>query len=267
MDKREYEEQWPGLPINYLIVASDDYIVFLDHENDIDWKTSDEFDARELTSEDKNKYFAVKNEIDSAETIAINHIDDKVVIAFKRQLGEALVRVFEGEYENASNMVKLAQDYILKRNIEQSRYMFLMSCGSTTLIAILVSVLFWLFRGSIISIIGNTVFYVALASLCGSIGALLSVILRTGKTTLDYNASKKLHIIEGVSRIIAGIISGLIVAVSIKTGIILPIFTKIESTNIAMLLGGLVAGASERFAPSIISKLDGVNNSKSNKKQ
>ena len=97
MDKREYEEQWPGLPINYLIVASDDYIVFLDYENDIDWKTSDEFDAKELTPEEKNKYFAVKNEIDSAETIAINHIDDKVVIAFKRQLGEALVRVFEGE--------------------------------------------------------------------------------------------------------------------------------------------------------------------------
>ena len=157
MDKREYEEQWPGLPINYLIVASDDYIVFLDYENDIDWKTSDEFDAKELTPEEKNKYFAVKNEIDSAETIAINHIDDKVVIAFKRQLGEALVRVFEGEYENASNMVKLAQDYILKRNIEQSRYMFLMSCGSTTLIAILVSVLFWLFRDSIISIISKNI--------------------------------------------------------------------------------------------------------------
>ena len=40
MDKREYEEQWPGLPINYLIVASDDYIVFLDYENDIENKSS-----------------------------------------------------------------------------------------------------------------------------------------------------------------------------------------------------------------------------------
>ncbi len=266
MEKREYEEQWPGLPIKYLIVASDDYIVFLDNENDIDWKTSDEFDARELTVEDKNKFFAVKNEIDSAETIAVNHIDDKVVIAFKRQLGEALVRLFEGEYENASNMVKRAQDYILRRNIEQSRYMFLMSCGFTTLIAILVFIIFWLFQESIILIIGNSVFYIVLASLCGSIGALLSVILRTGKTTLDYNASKKLHIIEGASRIVAGMISGLIVAVSIKTGIILPIFAKIESTNIAMLLGGLVAGASERFAPSIISKLDGVSNLKSKNK-
>ena len=83
-----------------------------------------------------------------------------------------------------------------------------------------------------------------------------------GKTILDYNASKKLHYLEGCSKIVAGMISALIVSLCIKTQILLPIFTKIDFANIAMILGGLIAGASERFAPSIINKLDNVTNKK-----
>ena len=65
MDIRDYEKEWPGLPIKYLIVASKDYIVFLDQENDIDWKTSDDFDLRIKTAQEKKAYYSVKNEIDS----------------------------------------------------------------------------------------------------------------------------------------------------------------------------------------------------------
>jgi len=261
MDNRDYEKDWPGLPIKYLIVASKEYIVFLDDANDLDWKTSDAFDLRTETPQEKKEYYSAKNEIDSAENIFINHLDENVVIGFKRQLGEALVRAFEGDYENARKMVKLAQEYILKRNIEQSRFMFLVSCGVTTGVAVFFATIFWLLREQLILNLGNTVFFVSLSILIGSLGALLSVILRMGKTTLDYNASKKLHYLEGSSRVVAGMISAFIVALCIKTGILLPIFTKIESTNIAMVLGGLIAGASERFAPSIINKLDGISNS------
>jgi hypothetical protein len=261
MDTRDYEKDWPGLPIKYLIVASKEYIVFLDNENDIDWKTSDAFDAQEETPEQIKEYYSVKNEIDSAESTPTNHLDEKVVIGFKRQLGEALVRAFEGDYDNARKMVKLAKDFILKRNIEQSRFMYLVSCGATTAVPLSVATVFWLCREQLILNIGNTVFFIVLSVLIGSFGALLSVILRMGKTTLDYNASKKLHYLEGSSRVIAGMISAFIVALCIRTEILLPIFTKIESTNIAMVLGGLIAGASERFAPSIINKLDSVANS------
>lgn len=262
MDKRQYEIDWPGLPVANLIIASKKYIVFLDEENDLDWQTSDEFDNRELTAEQRKDYNQVKNEIDSSESIPLNYLDEKVVISFKKQIGEALIRAFECDYENAKKMVKIAQDYILKRNIEQSRYMFLKSCAISSFISVFLFILLWLFRDFFLSIMGKTVFYITLSSLIGALGALLSVILRMGKSNLDYNASKKLHYLEGSSRIIAGIISALIVSLCIKTQILLPIFTKIESTNIAMILGGLIAGASERFAPSIINKLDGVTNKK-----
>ena len=258
MDKRDYEKDWPGLPIGYLIISTKDYIVFLDHENDIDWKTSDAFDAKVQTPQEKKEYYLTKNEIDSAENIPTNHLEKKVIIGFKRLLGEALVRAFECDNENARKMVKLAQDYVFQRNIEQSRYMFLTSCLFTTALSLIIGVLCWTFREFLILNIGNTAFYVILSVLVGSLGALLSVILRIGKTVLDFNATKDLHYLEGLSRILAGMISAFIVALCIKVGILLPIFTKLQSTNIAMLLGGLVAGASERLAPSLISKLDGI---------
>lgn len=262
MDKRDYELDWPGLPVKYLIIASKKkYIVFLDNENDLDWQTSDEFDERELTEDDRKGYNQVKNEIDSAECIPSENLDEKIVISFKKQLGEALIRAFEKDFENANKMVSKAKEFVFKRSVEESRFLFLTSCAIATLISMIAFILLWLTKVNSINIFGETLYYSMLASFTGALGALLSVILRMGKSNLDFNASKKLHYLEGSSRVVAGMISALIVALCIQTGILLPIFAKIESTHLAMILGGLIAGSSERFAPSIINKLDNqINN-------
>lgn len=256
MDKRQYEKDWPGLPVKYLIIASKKYIVFLDNENDLDWQTSDDFDARELTTEQRKGYNQVKNEIDSSECVPAENLDEKIIISFKKQLGEALIRAFENDFENAHKMILHAKEFILKRSIEQSRFMFLTSSGLTTSIALILFIILWIAKDFAVDLLGKTVYFSTLSSLIGGLGALLSVILRMGKANLDFNASKKLHFLEGSSRIVAGMISALIISICIKTGILLPIFSEIESTHLAMILGGIVAGASERFAPSIINKLD-----------
>lgn len=256
MDERQYVTDWPGLPVQYLIIATKKYIVFLDKDNDLDWKTTDAFDERELTAEQKVGYNEVKNEIDSIECIPTDNLDDKIVISFKKQLGEALVRAFESDFENGKKMVLHAKEFILKRSVEQSRFMFLTSCALTTLVSLILFIVLWVTKEFTINLLGETVYYSTLSSLIGGLGALLSVILRMGKSKLDFNASRKLHYLEGSSRVVAGMISALIIAICIKTGILLPIFAKIDSTHLAMVLGGIVAGASERFAPSIINQLD-----------
>jgi F0F1-type ATP synthase assembly protein I len=78
-----------------------------------------------------------------------------------------------------------------------------------------------------------------------------------GNTNLDFNANNELHYMEAASKIIAGMISGFLIGLSIKSGILLPIFNNINSTHLAMILGGLIAGLSERLVPSIIQKIDG----------
>jgi len=84
---------------------------------------------------------------------------------------------------------------------------------------------------------------------------LLSVVLRMGKSTVDVLAGKRIHFLEGVFRIIAGTISASIVSLSVYAGVLLPIFSQIQKQNIAMVLAGLIAGASERLVPSLIEKV------------
>jgi len=258
MGKQDYERDWDSLPIKYLILSlKGKYIVFIDHENDLDWKTSDEYDKIHLAPEVIKEFNIIKNEIDSTENIPCDHLDEKVIIKFKRQVGEALVRSLESDFTSAKTMIKIARDFIINRNLEHSRQLYLIASGVTSTFFILIGIILWLYRDSCIQHLTTTVFYLALSFIAGSLGAFLSIILRMGNTVIDYNATPMLHYLEAVSRIFAGMISALLIALCIKTGVLLPVFNKIQSTNLAMLLGGLIAGASERFAPSIISKLNG----------
>ncbi|WP_158991711.1 hypothetical protein [Mucilaginibacter sp. L196] len=256
-DGRAYEKNWPDLPIRHLILADNDFIVFLDNEYDVDWSTTDEFDQRPQTEEEKKQLNYILNEMAHAESYPCHDISKHIIISFKRQIGESLVRAFEKDFENAKLMIKHAQEFIINRNIEQSRYMYLYASAVAALGAAVTGLILWLFRPFLIGLTGDPLFFCLLSFLAGVLGAFLSVILRMGKTNLDFNASKHLHYMEAASRIMAGMISGLLIALCIKTGIILPIFSKIQSTHSAMILGGLISGCSERLAPSIIKKFDG----------
>lgn len=258
-DLRDYEITWPGLPIKHLILACDDFIVFLDPDNDIDWKTTDAYDIVRsvLPIDDKTRLNKIKNEISSLESFPTHDLPIKVIVDYKRQLAEALVRTFDFDYDNAERMLLVAKKYIIDRNTDKSRYMYLKASGLITLLVAIIGLIMWLSRVIIVSATGQTVFFVLLAISAGSLGAYLSIIQRIGKANIDYNASKELHYLEASTKIVAGMISALIIALSIKAGILLPIFTKISSTGLAMVLGGLIAGASERLVPSIISKVDG----------
>jgi hypothetical protein len=257
-DARTYEKDWPGLPVKYLILSTKDFIVFIDHQNDLDWVTSDEYDQRPETEAEKKEFNQIMNEVAHAESIPCHDIDDKIIISFKRQIGESLVRAFEKDFQAGKQMIKTAQQFMINRNIEQSRFMYLASSAVITAAISGLAFICWLSRDFDIRLIGETAFYGIMAFLAGALGAFLSIMLRMGKTNLDYNASKNLHYMEAASRICAGMISGLLIGLCIKCGIFFSVFNKVESTHLAMIIGGLIAGCSERLAPSIIKKLDGT---------
>lgn len=255
-DTRDYEKQWPGLPIKYLILACNDFIIFIDHEYDIDWKTNDIFDKRTMSKEELIEFNNIRNEIAYIESIPCDDLSEKIILNFKRQIGEALVRNFDNDFTNAKKMLLYAKEYIINRNTDKSRFLFLKSSGVVCAVTFSLIVISWIFRDILLTVIGKPAFYLWLSLLFGAIGAFFSIILRIGKTTLDYNASKKLHYMEGASKVVAGMISGFLIALCIKVGILLPILNKIDYTNIAMILGAIIGGASERLAPSIIKKIE-----------
>lgn len=260
----DIEEKWKGLPIKYLVFSNDNYIVFIDYQNDIDWKANDEFELERdgLPKEDKAKFHNVINNAASIESIPCDDLEDKVIVNFKRQVGEALVRNFHFDFVNATKMLALSREYIVDRNADKSRYLYLKASGVTTLFFSFWLVVFWLCRNLLIQEIGMDAFILSLCLFAGSLGAFLSIVLRVGNTNLDYHASKKLHFMEGGTKVVAGSISAFLIALCIKSGILLPIFTKVESTHLAMFIGAMIGGASERLAPSIIKKIEGSKDKK-----
>jgi len=251
--QQEYEENWPNLSIKYLILASEKYIVFIDHENDIDWATKADYDHVDI-----DKHNAIMNKAALLECIPCNHFEDKIIVNFKRMIGEAYCRSFKHDYSNAEAMLGYAQTFIEARNAEQSRSWYLSATGVTTLAFVCSGMLVWIFRKNVIPIVGKFAFVLFIATVAGSLGAFLSVVMRMGTSRMDSAAGKKLHYLEGSLKVISGAVSAILLGLAVNAEIIVPAFSKLKKTYLAMILVGFIAGGSERWAPSIINKVSGT---------
>ena len=87
-------------------------------------------------------------------------------------------------------------------------------------------------------------------------GACLSIILRSGNLKNASYAGRRLHFIESGCRLVGGFITGQIVYLGIKSGVLFSSLVGDSNSQYMICLLALLAGASERFAPSIITKID-----------
>jgi len=255
MGKRQnYEETWPNLDIHHLVLSTNDFIVFIDSDIDVDWETSDEYDKRE--NDDLEKRNTILNRAASLECIPNAHQNDQIRLNFKRMIAEGVARSLKHDYANADKILNEAETYIRNRNIETARFWQLTSsciCGMVSSIFVLA---LWCFRDGFIQSLGSTAFFILIGAVSGSIGTTLSIILRMGSSNITSEAERKLHILEAISKNFGGCVSGLIISLLIKIGVVVPMFESINMTNTAMIVGAIIAGASERWAPSLISQFE-----------
>jgi hypothetical protein len=113
----------------------------------------------------------------------------------------------------------------------------------------------WIYRDSIEAFFGEGSVLVMESCVMGSIGALLSVIWRTGKLEIDSSNDKSKHYLEAGIHIIAGAISGLIVGLAVKYQLFLSAFAGEDRLSGIMMIAALASGTSERFVTSIFSTL------------
>lgn len=255
MEKQEgFEAICPDIKIEYLVLATNDFIVFLDSDLDVDWKTSDEYDIR--GHHDLDRHNAILNRAASLECIPNQHQKREIRLNFKRMVAEGVARSLNHDYKNAEDILDEAARYICNRNIETARFWQLSSSCICCIVSVITALILWGRREILILYLGYIGFYFAISALSGSIGATLSIILRIGNSDITSEADKKLHILEAVSRNIGGAIFGFLVSMLVQIGIVVPICTSTGMINIAMVIGGLIGGASERWAPSLISKFE-----------
>jgi hypothetical protein len=253
--RRDIAAQWPGRDVFHLILSAREYIVFLDGDLDVDWSTSQLYDEA-MKEDEARQRSTILVQAASVECIPNDHHERNIRLNFKRMVGEGIARAFDRDFDSARRMLDQAQSYIEARNIETARYWQLSTAGVLAVIALAVASLLWSFRADVIQAWGEPTFFLLLAGIAGSMGAVLSMIFRMGNSYPTSEAPKSLHVLEAGSRVLAGFISGLLAAASIQVGLILSVLATAGHAHSTMLVVALASGASERFAPSIIGRLE-----------
>lgn len=248
--------------IKYLIHHHDhpsngEYVVFVDKEFDLDWESDDKFDTFIDTSGTlKTDLRKTLNSVALLEPIAQNWPED-LKLAAKRLLGEAIVSVLEGDNAGANTTLINAKAFLKQKSKQVSRFWTLKSCLMTGGVATVIGTVEMLARNTAIDWLGKTPFLLSLCFCAGCIGALLFVVLKLGKQpNVDSTAERHLHYLEGIARIVGGGIAGVLVGGMVKLGLVLPIFGQAGMESMAMCTAAMIAGASERLAAGIITKVE-----------
>ena len=236
--------------VKEIVICSEFCIVYLADDLSIEWRTTDDHKSVEHCGKILGR--ATTLEAQSG------FIEDKVALAAVRlQIAESIARCLEGNPEAVSTaLLRAAEIQIADRNKEVAWLWYFTSAYKVTGVCVVLSIVLWVIRDTVWAWIGRTAFDVVLGTLGGALGSLLSTTSRGGRLVLDANAGKTVHQLEGLSRIGAGSIGALMVALSIKGGIIVSGARFLGSPMAAMLALCIVAGASERLVPSLVTNIE-----------
>ena len=254
----DYADQWRHHHIGFLISSTKDHIVHIDTDGDLDWETTPEYDtaAPNNPAFDRIKRNSVLSDAALLETSPRDGLPRDADRNFRRLIGEAIVRCLQFDYTGAQHGIAAARQFFKVRAEETSRKWYVLSCLAASVIFGIAGALAWIYRDGLISVISREGLWLILTIMSGAFGALLSVLTRAGQLKFDSSAGRQLHIIEGCSRILAGAVSGVLVALAVRSGIIFSLFVQNGHLHSVASLAALTAGYGERLAPSIIAKFD-----------
>jgi hypothetical protein len=247
--------------INFLIYHQNDssdgkFIVFVDHEYDLDWECDKQFGVLIDAAPLKESIRKILNGVALLEPMAHNWPND-LKLSAKRLLGEAIVSVLLADVKGAEAVLENARIFFKEKSKQVSRFWTLQACLVSGGVATLGLTIAALGRSFFRDAFGLTPFLLLCCFLSGCIGATLFVVLRLGKEPkVDSTAERHLHHLEGFARVVGGGIAGVLVGSLVKLGLILPVFGKTGMEALAMCASALLAGASERLAAGIITKVD-----------
>jgi hypothetical protein len=234
--------------VEWLIDSDDEFIVYIDEKGYVEWNMNDNKILGEGTGEHLNK-IAFLESFDTGKLSS----DQREVYA--RMLGEAVARLFQKDLEAAKGALVAAEEWIIARTTEIARRWYLEGAAWASLLAAIAAV-FFVFGGDLIPAgvgpMGSPKHTVLLGACAGGLGAWLSVMIQRGRlTALDITAGAWMHYLEGIFRIMIGVLGALIVALAIKANII----GHVQQLSASLLLC-MVAGFSERLVPSLIEQIE-----------
>ncbi|WP_146744631.1 hypothetical protein [Herbaspirillum rubrisubalbicans] len=239
-----------GKVILDLVQNNELFIVYVDTDMAVQWRTTDDHQMPDYSGE-------VLNMAASLEAQSKFLHGGLLIRDIRRRIGEGIARCFErSPKESAFSVLQEVGAELRIRNKEVSWLWYFQAASVLTLFLAVIFASAWLTRRWIQPVVGVEAFEITLGAICGSFGALLFATARSDRLILDANAGVRLHQLEGVSRIGAGVIGALFVALAIKSGLILGGTSFVGNKFALLLCFCIVAGASERLVPSLIATFE-----------
>jgi hypothetical protein len=195
----------------------------------------------------------VLNRVAVLEAIPIDSLSVDKRTVFRGLVAEGVARMLDGGDIAAANAIhQAAEDYVRGRLSEVARSWYLRAALQALLSAFALMAVSGLLPDAFYGQHGH-VRLLVLCLGCGAIGAASSLISRIGSFPLDPSAGRALHQQEAVARVSAGVVGALVAYLAVQGGFILP---SLSSSNPGLFLLSFVAGASERFVPSIVERIE-----------
>lgn len=257
-DSADYSKKWDEFPHSVLVRSTRHYKVYLDLDGKLDWVSCHEFDLeREQRSASQRKAEGkILGRIALAQCAPSEHLDNEIQKRFFMLLGEAHVSAFECEYDTANSLVDDAVSFLRERKEELSRSWYLRAAIRAGAISLVLGFCVWLARDPLAVYLGREGVDLIAFAAAGSLGALLSVIARSGKLRFDPSSGRALHDLEAASRICAGGISAVLAVLALRSGLVLGPLASAGGTGHVLLFAAIAAGGAERFGSSIIARFD-----------
>jgi hypothetical protein len=231
-------------------------VVYVDYDLELDWECDDK--AGELINAMPLKVAVRKilNGVAALEPLVHSWPKD-LKLTSKRLMGEAIASVLRDDVEGAEVALENAKKFVREKSKQVSRYWTLQGCLVAGFLAAVAGGIEILNRIWIAGLVGRIPFLLSLCFWAGCLGALLFVVLRFGtQPKVDSTAEKHLHYLEAIARIVGGGIAGVLVGGMVKLGLILPVFEQAGMETLAMCAAAMIAGASERLAAGIVTKVE-----------
>ena len=239
-----------GKTVQDLIMATEEFVVYVDTEQDVQWQTVEPYEKPKHRGEVLSRATILE-----AQSKFIT--DTKTLRAVRRIIAEAIAQCLDRQSkEDSLRLLREAEQQISARNKEVAWQWYFKAAYLVAGLAIAVFILIWALRVPLIDYFGRNAIGVVLGALCGPLGSLLSATSRANRLVLDANAGQRIHTFEGLSRIGVGMVGALFVALATKGGLIMGGMHFAGSSLSLMLALCVAAGASERLVPSLVTSFE-----------
>ncbi len=244
--------------IKRLIYCERDFIVYISDDLRIHISTSAALDAEG----EPDGYGWVSGKVSELQATSGVLLQNRSLLEeFRAMVAEAYVRIFKDRHEknkhdtNAKVVLTKAEKLLDVWALESARKSYVLTCLCVSLFSLLAIIVLWTYRAVYQEVLGYSAFDVMIGSLLGAPGAMISVYQRLKDLPIDSKSRQSTHYTDASVRIFAAMLGALLVALSVKANIVGG-FVSAGATSSLLFVVCLVAGASERLVPSLISQVE-----------